>query len=136
MLWSGLQLVGSETLIVPYFVFYGLFRTFVFTFAFAYLSDTMGFRYFGMLSGMMFLLCGLVGFLMYPLVHWAHRDSPENASHRWYLMNLVRFILFIFSYGFCIQDYLDRKKKSMQISLLDSGDEGSVKDYSSIKISN
>ncbi len=50
-IWASLQVFPTKGAIVISFVFYSLFRTFLFTFLFAYLADTLGFKYFGVLAG-------------------------------------------------------------------------------------
>jgi hypothetical protein len=71
LIWSLLFLYDSKNLLIPSFIFYAMYRTFLFTFLFAYLADTMGFRYFGVLAGIMFAVGGFVGLLQYPLAFWA-----------------------------------------------------------------
>ena len=44
VLWSLLLLYDAEGTLLPSFVCYALFRTFLFTFLFAYIADTLGFR--------------------------------------------------------------------------------------------
>jgi hypothetical protein len=53
--WSILLLLDDLKYILAAFVCYTLFRTFLFTFTFAYLADTLGFKYFGFLAGLVFL---------------------------------------------------------------------------------
>ncbi|KAJ1399549.1 hypothetical protein B484DRAFT_484002, partial [Ochromonadaceae sp. CCMP2298] len=62
MLWSVLLGVG--------FAAYSLYRTSFYTFFFAYLADVLGFRYFGMLAGIISLLGGILGTLQYPLAQY------------------------------------------------------------------
>ena len=130
VLWSSMLVSGVEQLLVPSFVCYALFRTFVFTFMFAYLADTMGFRYYGALSGLLFLICGLVGLLQYPVAHWARRTCPEQsaycASARWDVINKLMTFSFVFSYVFCLYEYFDRRKFPLKVTAisLDIHDDG------------
>jgi hypothetical protein len=59
---------------------YALFRTFLFTYFFAYLADALGFKYFGVLAGVAFFCAGLAGLLQSPLMRFGagtcHLDTP------------------------------------------------------------
>ena len=97
VVWSLLVLYDSQWTLLPSFVCYALFRTFLFTFLFAFIADTMGFRYFGVLAGIMFVIGGLVGLLQYPLAKWAAGNchlatTPLARIHcdrgNWSLVNL------------------------------------------------
>ena len=71
VLWSLLLLYDTTWTLLPSFFCYAVFRTFLYTFLFAYIADTMGFHYFGVLAGLMFVISGIVGLLQYPLAKWA-----------------------------------------------------------------
>jgi MFS family permease len=68
------------------FVAYALFRTFLFTYFFAYLADALGFRYFGVLAGASFLVAGCAGLLQSPLMEWGagdchlYKDPPADCD--------------------------------------------------------
>ena len=119
VLWSSMLVSGVEQLLVPSFVCYALFRTFVFTFMFAYLADTMGFRYYGALSGLLFLICGLVGLLQYPVAHWARQrcldDGGPCESAHWPSIHITMVVSFLFSYLFCANDYYIRTKNKIEL---------------------
>ena len=100
--WSLLVLYDSQWTLLPSFVCYALFRTFLFTFLFAFIADTMGFRYFGVLAGIMFVIGGLVGLLQYPLAKWAAvtchlATTPLTRIHcdrgNWSIVNLGEHII-------------------------------------------
>lgn len=67
--WSFLLLFESKMTLLASFVFYSMFRTSLFTFVFAYLADTLGFKYFGVLGGVMFVSAGILSFLQVPLAN-------------------------------------------------------------------
>jgi hypothetical protein len=52
------------------FCFYALYRTFLFSSIFAYISSEYGFRFFGAISGILFLASSLVGLSQYSLVRF------------------------------------------------------------------
>ena len=58
-IWALLLLESTSKSVMGSFVMYTLFRTFLFTFLFAYLADSLGFKYFGVLAGMVFVFSGL-----------------------------------------------------------------------------
>jgi MFS family permease len=55
---------------VATFCVYGLFRTFLFSSVFAYIAAEFGFRFFGAISGILFLLSSLVGLSQYSIVRY------------------------------------------------------------------
>jgi MFS family permease len=68
--WVALLLARMEDAILASFVFYAIFRTFLFTFFFAQLADVMGFKFFGMLAGIIFAIGGLLGLVQLYLAKW------------------------------------------------------------------
>ncbi len=81
------------------FVAYALFRTFLFTYFFAYLADALGFRYFGVLAGASFLVAGCAGLLQSPLMEWGAgtchllKDPPADADcdpGNWHAINALQ----------------------------------------------
>jgi hypothetical protein len=86
LIWSLLFLYDSKNLLIPSFIFYAMYRTFLFTFLFAYLADTMGFKYFGVLAGIMFAVGGFVGLLQYPLAFWAAGTADNLFPYLQYVL--------------------------------------------------
>ena len=83
-----LLLYDAQWTLLPSFFCYAVFRTLLYTFLFAYIADTMGFHYFGVLAGLMFVISGVVGLLQYPLAKWAEgtchlvpRQHPPFHPH-------------------------------------------------------
>lgn len=83
--------------LIPAFAAYALFRTFLFTYFFAYLADALGFRYFGVLAGVAFVAAGLAGMLQAPLMDWGagtcHLTYPPEMdcdAGKWELINFVQ----------------------------------------------
>lgn len=79
------------------FVAYALFRTFLFTYFFAYLADALGFRYFGVLAGISFLFAGAAGLLQSPLLelgagtcHLTVPAEPGCFQGRWQWINVAQ----------------------------------------------
>eukprot|EP00977_Amphora_coffeiformis_P000949 scaffold202_cov180-Amphora_coffeaeformis.AAC.1 len=73
-----LMLAGaSEILMVTSFVAYAIFRSFLFPYFFATLSRKMGFRFFGMLSGLAFCTSGLTQFAIAPIALLVEGDCHE-----------------------------------------------------------
>jgi MFS family permease len=117
IVWALLLLADSPErhLLTLSFVFYSIYRTSFFTFFFAYLADVLGFRYFGMLGGIIFLLAGILGMLQYPLALYAAGDCHVYTSDqstcdkgRWALVNTVMVVMVTASLYFTYQDYLRR----------------------------
>eukprot|EP01034_Spumella_vulgaris_P026305 gene26305-32869_t len=109
-LWALFLLVNSTTSLLVSFVFYASFRTFLFTFLFAYLADTLGFKYYGILSGTMFAIAGFVSVFQYSLALYASGTchigdvSAEGCTHgRWSEVNVIMAVsmcaMFLFSYS-------------------------------------
>lgn len=124
LLWSLLLLYDSRNSLLPSFMFYALFRTFLFTFLFAYLADTMGFKYFGVLAGLMFVLGGFVGLLQYPLAMWASgschsANSPLKKAHcsrgHWSEVNLLMACSIATLYWFSYRDWVRRRRQASSL---------------------
>lgn len=133
VLWAALLLVKTHTALFVSFIFYSLFRTFFFTFLFAYLADVLGFKYFGVLAGVMFVLGGFLGLLQYPLAQWAagtchtSDDNPfiSGCSHgKWESLNFVMLLSLLGTYYFCYTDYKNRKKYIMDSSRTNRANSG------------
>jgi len=117
IIWAVLLLLDSEQnhLLIASFVFYSIYRTSFFTFFFAYLADTLGFRYFGMLAGIIFLLGGVAGMFQYPLAqigsgtcHHAHANFDSCSHGEWFNINLVMTLMIAAMLYFSYQDYRRR----------------------------
>ena len=125
LLWSLLLLYDSRYSLLPSFMFYALFRTCLFTFLFAYLADTMGFRFFGVLAGLMFVLGGFVGLLQYPLAMWAagtchSANSPLKRAHcsrgHWEEVNLSMACSMASLFWFSYRDWVRRRRQATSLS--------------------
>lgn len=117
MLWSLLLTSGVESCLITSFVFYALYRACFFTFVFAYLADTLGFKYFGVLAGVMFVLGGVLGLISYPLATWAAGSchqfddgaDPECTNGYWGGLDGFAFLTQTFTLMFSYQDWKRRK---------------------------
>ena len=128
IIWSCLILIGTKTSILISLVFYSLFRTFLVTFTFAYIADSLGFHYFGILAGTVFLLGGVVGLFQYPLKllisGTCHREITNHdatssisistissicSKGYWYQVNILMLISFLILIIFSYRDYIRRK---------------------------
>lgn len=128
LIWALLLLYSTPTTLLASFAFYSLYRTFFFTFFFAYLADTLGFRYFGMLAGVIFLFAGILGMLQYPLaelaagtchsltVHSTHAEIKNCNKGHWFLLNSVMTVTIASTYYFSYQDSV-RRRKVLQTTL-------------------
>ena len=74
--WAACTLIPDPTVLGASFGVYALFRTFTFNFFFAFLADSLGFRFFGVLAGASFFVAGVVGLLADPLMVYAHGACP------------------------------------------------------------
>lgn len=118
LLWSLLILIPSKTALIASFVAYTCFRTFFFTFLFAYIADTLGFKFFGALSGVMFVIGGVFGLLQYPLSQYAmgtcHLNLKDDANTctkgSWREVNLLMLVMIVLSFMFSYRDWVRRRK--------------------------
>lgn len=123
LIWCTLLLTHSKLALISSFVLYTCFRTFFFTFLFAYLADTLGFQYFGVLSGVMFIFGGLVGVFQYFLTLYAsgkcYMVMSENTTNietlctsgKWFEVNCVMTVCILCCLVFSYCDYLRREKQ-------------------------
>ncbi|KAG5189064.1 major facilitator superfamily domain-containing protein [Tribonema minus] len=74
LVWSVAIMLQTKVALLVAFAAYSLFRTFLFTYFFGYLGDALGFRFFGITSGVSFAMAGLVGLIQYPLSDWGTGD--------------------------------------------------------------
>mmetsp|Transcript_2839 Transcript_2839/g.6562 ORF Transcript_2839/g.6562 Transcript_2839/m.6562 type:complete len:518 (+) Transcript_2839:93-1646(+) len=116
--WSILLLLDSPSdhLLIASFAAYSLYRTSFYTFFFAYLADVLGFRYFGMLAGIIFLLGGILGMAQYPLAQYGRgtchlEGADESCSHgKWGTVNRWMLVMVAGSFYFGYQDHLRRQR--------------------------
>jgi len=126
VIWTSLLLLESISLLLLSFFFAALFRTFLYTFIFAYLADAMGFRYFGLLSGILFLVAGALGLGQYWLALWAQDTClpaeigpvVPSSCHggRWRTVNRWMLVSFLLLFLICLRDYIDDHHKDIQAS--------------------
>lgn len=118
IVWAVLLSTGDSKFLYVSFVFYALFRTFLYTFLFSYLADKLGFKYYGILAGILFFVSGIVGLVQYPLSVWAGGTcitaSPEEqstCSHgQWGLLNHLAIAMLLGLLYFPYQDFLERQQ--------------------------
>ena len=100
IIWASLTRVGTLDTLKLSLVFYSLFRTFVFTFTFAYLADVLGFSYYGVLAGVLFMTSGFIGLLQYwlriAIAGTCHLKLEDTCSHgNWHLLHTIVLISLI-----------------------------------------
>lgn len=130
VLWSICLLVSTSYTLLLSFLFYSFYRISFFIFIFGYLVDTFGFKYYGLLAGIMFLCGGFIGLLQYPLATYAlgtchhnhhnHNnvvidnngvdDSMEDDCDQgqWYQVHIVMMIMILSTLYFSYQDQVRR----------------------------
>lgn len=116
---AGLLWTGSTQLLVA-FVAYALFRTFLFTYFFAYLADALGFKYFGVLAGVAFFMAGVVGLLQSPLLvfgagtcHQFKDPLTEDCSTgNWQYVNVAQLVCLVLLYIIPILDARSAARKN------------------------
>lgn len=121
VIWALLLVYNSRTSVFASFFFYAIFRTFLFTFIFAYIADTLGFKYFGLLAGLMFVIGGLVGCAQYPIAQWAtgtcHFNSTVSMTHcdrgHWSVVNLIMLASMLASFAFPYADWIIRRRSDL-----------------------
>jgi hypothetical protein len=120
-LWACLLEYPSRMHLIISFIFYSIFRTFLFTFFFAYLPDALGFKYFGVLAGIAFILAGMVSFVQFPLGSYArgacnhyiysdHHDLHCVSGGNWKLVNTLVMLTIASTWLFTIRDYYRRRE--------------------------
>lgn len=121
-LWALFLLVNSATSLLVSFVLYATFRTFLFTFLFAYLADTLGFKYYGVLSGIMFAVGGFAGLFQYYLAEYAsgtchlqqeHEQGVECDRGRWSEVNTIMAATLVMTFYFSYKDWTRRCQQRM-----------------------
>lgn len=141
LMWSICLLSGSATTLIASFLFYSLFRTFLFAFIFAYAADTMGFKFYGILMGIMFVIGAFVSLLQYHLAKWAtgtcHNATEEGtycSKGNWDSVNLLVVITMLLSFAFAFEDWRRRRAilRKVSSSRINLNAIGSTKGYGAI----
>jgi MFS family permease len=109
------------------FVFYSIYRTSLFTFFFAYLADVLGFQFFGMMGGIIFLMAGVLGMLQYPLGMYAagtchiYSSDPSTCDKgRWGYVNAVMVVMLASTFLFTYQDFVRRRAQLRALEATES----------------
>ena len=116
IIWAVLLCLRSASYLMASFVAYALFRTFLYTFIFSYMSDRLGFQFFGILVGVLFVISGFVGLLQYPLSEWAYGDcysthgEPDCSHGEWNFLNHLMLANFVILLFFPYQDHVERRE--------------------------
>lgn len=91
------------------------------TFTFAYMADTLGFDYFGILVGVAFAIAGFVSFIQIWLRDYAigtcHIVPPPDHCNpgRWDIINWIMFGTVILLPLFSIRDYFRRDQQTKRL---------------------
>ena len=78
--WAAATLVPSAFVLGASFGVYALFRTFTFNFFFAFLADSLGFRFFGILAGASFFVAGVSHPSIHSFIHSFIHSVSEPVS--------------------------------------------------------
>ena len=116
IIWAFLLCLSNPVYIYASFAAYALFRTFLYTFLFSYIADRLGFKFFGILVGILFAVAGFVGLLQYPVSTFADGDcitkpGPDCNEGQWNNLNHIMLCSFVPLLFFPYQDYIERKEK-------------------------
>jgi len=94
---------GSEAIMITSFVFYAVFRAFLFPYFFASLSRKTGFKYFGMLTGIAFCASGVSQLGIAPLAtvvegtcHEYDAPGEECSEGAWTFVHYVQLVFLAF----------------------------------------
>lgn len=112
--WACLLRVETLESLRMSLIFYTLFRTALFTFTFAYLADVLGFAYYGVLAGLLFMASGFIGLTQYWLriavAGTCHLNIGETCSQgQWVTLHNVILISFLVLPVISFQDYWRRR---------------------------
>jgi len=84
VIYAILSTINLLSVQIPTFFLYSFFRSFIFATMFSYIAHEFGYRYFGILSGLVLCCGGLLGFLQYPLqssgISWKWLDIFQLIS--------------------------------------------------------
>lgn len=115
------QAQGGILPLVLAFIAYALFRTFLFTYFFAYLADALGFRFFGVLAGVSFFIAGCAGLLQSPLMQFGAGNchltlEPLSGcdSGRWSTINFYQLACLASLYVIPLMDMWAARKADAQ----------------------
>jgi MFS family permease len=95
---------GGQATVVSTFVLYALFRNCVFSYTFAALAHLFGFRYFGVLAGVVFACAGLVGLL----------QTPVASIDDWALINEIQLGMVALLYVFPLYSIMRNRRKTSE----------------------
>lgn len=134
---------ASESIMVLSFCSYAVYRAFLFPYFFASLSKKIGFKYFGILSGIAFSVSGISQLVISPLATYVEGDCHElddqiddtcsegswDMIHYFQIMCLVVLLLVPI-----IDNYVDNKKTKALKKLLSmqSSSYGSVNEVTEL----
>jgi len=83
------------------FIVFNLYTAFQLTYCFARLGDELGFRFFGILSGLICFMSGIVGLLQQDIVDFTTsgcslgtHNECDSEYERWWLVNVIKLIMF------------------------------------------
>lgn len=122
-IWAVLLDLQSPLMLVVSFFFYSMYRTFFFTFFFAYLADTLGFKYFGVLAGISFVLGGVLSFLQVPLANYVTgtcnlittEDRSACDPGKWQMLNVIMTATIFLTVGFSYFDWKRREAARAEV---------------------
>jgi MFS family permease len=112
--WSALLLLQDRLALKFSFIFYAIYRTFFYTFVFAYLADVLGFKYFGVLAGIMFVIGGVLSLVQYPLAQVmagsCHFEAETDVCDPgyWLYLNYFMAITVASTWYFSYMDWKNR----------------------------
>jgi len=116
IVWAFFLCLQNADFLIPSFVAYAFFRTLLYTFIFSYMADRLGFQFFGILVGVLFIISGFMGLLQYPFSEWAYGNcySTNGASNcssgQWSILNHFMFANFVLLLFFPFQDHVERRE--------------------------
>jgi MFS family permease len=115
---------GQEhAMLVTSFVFYCLFRSFLYPVFIALLTSRLGFKYFGVLLGLGFAISGLFQLLMASLsdavkgnCHLATEAEMDKCSHGfWVYLHIVEFVVLVVLFFVPFMDHRDKVNREKRI---------------------
>jgi len=158
-LWGVCLLSPTPYTLLLSFIFYSFYRTSFFIFIFGYLADSLGYRFYGLLAGIMFLCGGCIGMLQYPLATFAldtcnsHHTSSINTGvddtitgadglwvddncyqGQWYQVHVVMVVMILSTLHFSYQDQVRRSIIAEHIKALESIRNSRIPSYGTINV--